>query len=318
MNPSYLHLHETGLLQERIETAMSILSCCTLCPRQCRIDRTAGETGFCKIGSLMVIASSGPHFGEESPLVGTNGSGTIFFCGCNLGCLFCQNYEISHYPETEGVTVTDEQLGSLMADLQAQGCHNINFVTPSHVVPQILAALPAAIDYGLDIPLVYNSSGYDTVETLELLDGIIDIYMPDFKFWKETSSNEYCDAPDYPETARNATQEMFRQVGDLVIEETGLAERGMLFRHLVMPDGLDESKEILSFIASQISANSYVNVMDQYRPCGKAHDHPPIHRALSGAEHQAALQAAKEAGLERLDSRDLKSLLKRLYLKNDL
>ncbi len=318
MNPSYLHLHETGLLQERIDMALSLLSECTLCPRQCRVNRLEGETGFCQIGTKAVVASIGPHFGEESPLVGTNGSGTIFLCGCNLGCLFCQNYEISHYPQTEGFIVDNDQLAGLMMDLQSRGCHNINFVTPSHVIPQILAALPAAIDQGLNLPLVYNSSGYDSVESLRLLDGVVDIYMPDFKFWNRKSSEEYANAADYPDIARKAAREMFRQVGDLVIEENGLASRGILFRHLVMPGGLEETREILRFIAKQISIHSYVNIMDQYRPCGKAHTHPPIDRSLSSQEYNLALQAAAETGLTRLDSRDLKSLLRRLCLKNDL
>lgn len=314
MTSSYLQSHQEGLLQARIRDATAKLSSCTLCPRQCRVNRTEGETGFCQIGPEAIVASYNPHFGEESPLVGTGGSGTIFFCGCNLRCLFCQNYDISHHPETEGTAVTDTQLASIMVELQTRGCHNINFVTPSHVIPQILAALPAAIESGLTVPLVYNSSGYDSVESLKLLEGVIDIYMPDFKFWDKMSGKRYANAPDYPEMARIAVKEMHHQVGDLIIDDNGLATRGMLFRHLVMPEGLAETEEILTFIADKISKNSYVNVMDQYHPCGRARNTPPLDRTLTGEEYGQAVKAAHQAGLTRLDDRELKTLLKRLRL----
>jgi len=314
MKSSYLHLYESGLLQDRIDEAGQQLRSCTLCPRQCRVDRTEGETGFCRTGKDAIVASYAPHFGEEIPLVGTNGSGTIFFCGCNLRCLFCQNYDISHHPETEGSCVDSMQLATIMVDLQARGCHNINFVTPSHVIPQILAALPTAIEQGLTIPLVYNSSGYESVDSLHLLDGVIDIYMPDFKFWDKKSGQLYAKAPDYPEITKMAVKEMHRQVGDLVIDDNGLATRGLLIRHLVMPEGLAETKEILKFIADEISKNSYVNVMDQYHPCGKAYNTPPLDRTLTGEEYRQAVDAAHQAGLTRLDSRDLKTLLKRLRI----
>jgi len=309
---AYLHLHNTGLLQERIDKACQKLNSCTLCPRQCRVNRMEGETGFCRIDKDAVVASYSPHFGEESPLVGTHGSGTIFFCGCNLRCLFCQNYNISHHPQTEGTAVDSSQLASFMVELQTRGCHNINFVTPSHVIPQIMAALPAAIERGLTIPLVYNSSGYDSVESLKLLDGVIDIYMPDFKFWDKKTSKRYAKAADYPEIAQKAIREMHRQVGDLVIDNNGLATRGMLFRHLVMPEGIEETTEILTFIAEEISPDSYVNIMDQYHPCGRAHDIPPLNRSLSNREYKQAIDAARQAGLHRLDKHDIKTLLARL------
>ncbi len=312
MRSSYLHLHEKGLLQGRIDEAVRKLISCTLCPRECQVDRTEGNIGFCKTGKDSVVASYSPHFGEENPLVGTGGSGTIFFCGCNLRCLFCQNYDISHQPQTAGICVNNNQLATIMVELQTKGCHNINFVTPSHVIPQILAALPVAIENGLTIPLVYNSSGYDSVKSLHLLDGVIDIYMPDFKFWDNKGSEHYANAPDYPEMARRAVKEMHSQVGDLVIDDNGLATQGMLFRHLVMPEGLAETKEILKFIGDEISKSSYVNVMDQYHPCGNAHDTPPLNRSLTGEEYRQAIKEAHQAGLTRLDSRDLKTLLKRI------
>lgn len=309
--PSYRLLYESGEIRRRIDTARQILGRCTLCPRRCRVDRLAGNPGVCQTGEWAVVADFAPHFGEERPLVGENGSGTIFFAHCNLHCLFCQNFEISHHGL--GTPVTDRQLADMMLHLQNQGCHNINFVTPTHVVPQILAALYSAIERGLNVPLVYNCSGYETLETLKLLDGIIDIYMPDFKFWKSESADLYTDAPDYPERTRSAIQEMHRQVGDLCLDEKGLARRGLLIRHLVMPGGLDETKEILRFIAREISPDSYVNIMDQYRPCGRANDYPPLDRSLSAKEYQQALEIAGNAGITRLDKRDFPDLLQRLY-----
>jgi putative pyruvate formate lyase activating enzyme len=256
------------------------------------------------------VSSYAPHFGEESPLVGSSGSGTIFFTNCNLGCIFCQNYEISHLGEGEEVTA--EQLAAMMVSLQEKGCHNINFVTPSHVVPQILEALLIAIKKGLSIPLVYNSGGYDAIETLLLLDGVIDIYMPDFKFWDNDSARQLAAAPDYPERARDALKEMYRQVGDLQINDQGVACRGLLVRHLVMPGGLDETRHILEFLAREISAKTYVNVMDQYRPCGRAREFPPLDRPLDSNEYGEAMEIAKEVGLTRLDERNWSRILQRL------
>lgn len=257
------------------------------------------------------MASFGSHFGEESPLVGKGGSGTIFFSHCNLLCIFCQNYEISHCPDQEeGVATGPEQLARIMVNLQEQGCHNINLVTPSHVLPQILEALPFAIEKGLHLPLVYNTSGYDSVESLQLLEDIVDIYMPDFKFWNPEHAKRYAHAYDYPEVARLALKEMYQQVGDLVMDRNGLASRGVLIRHLIMPGCLDETEDILKFIAREISLDSYVNIMDQYRPCGKANEVEALNRTVSSEEYQRAMQMAKEAGLKRLDQKDFSFLLK--------
>lgn len=309
--PGYLKLHEAGKLLERAKTVREMLAECLLCPRKCQVDRLKEARGVCKTGSLAMVSSYNAHFGEESPLVGSHGSGTIFFTHCNLGCVFCQNYEISHLGE--GIAVSDEQLAGIMINLQDQGCHNINFVTPSHVVPQILAALSLAIEQGLCVPLIYNSSGYDSVETLRFLDGIVDIYMPDFKFWSADTAKQYCKAPDYPERARAAVKEMHRQVGDLDINTAGIAAKGLLVRHLVMPDGLDETREIMEFISREISPGTYVNVMDQYRPCGAADRLSPINRALSSEEYKIALRLAKDAGLSRLDQRDFAGLIRKLF-----
>ncbi len=315
MRRSYIALHESGKLRKRIEAAWKLLENCRLCPRSCGVNRLAGQRGLCRTGEKAVVASYGPHFGEEQPLVGSGGSGTIFFGHCNLLCVFCQNYDISHCPEGEaGEEVGAEQLARMMLDLQEQGCHNINFVTPSHVVPQIIQALLPAIEGGLHLPLVYNTSGYDRVETLQLLEGIIDIYMPDFKFWSKESSKRYMKAQDYPEHARRALREMHRQVGDLLVNDGGLAERGLLIRHLVMPGGLAETKAILEFIAREISTGSYLNIMDQYHPCGRADEFEELNRTLTGEEFRQALQYAAQYGLERLDQRDFSSLLKRLGL----
>jgi putative pyruvate formate lyase activating enzyme len=249
-----------------------------------------------------VVSSYAPHFGEEDPLVGSQGSGTIFFTHCNLYCIFCQNYEISHGGEGEEVSIED--LAAMMLNLQQRGCHNINLVTPSHQVYQILAALPAAIAGGLNVPLVYNTGGYDALETLRLLDGVVDIYMPDFKFWDPQVAKDFCQAEDYPEIARQAVKEMHRQVGDLVTDEAGVARRGLLVRHLVLPDRLAGTKEIMDFLAREISSRTYVNVMGQYRPCGRAVEHPSLRKFLTALEHEQAQQQAREAGLTRLDRRE--------------
>ncbi|MBL0714920.1 MAG: radical SAM protein [Desulfosarcina sp.] len=297
--PAYRRAHEDGTLRQRIDAAREKLHGCNLCPRRCGVDRLAGDAGFCRTTDCAWVASFSPHFGEEAPLVGRNGSGTIFFTHCNLGCVFCQNYDLSHQAAGEAVTV--RQLADMMLHLQRQGCHNINFVSPSHVVAQILEALAIAIPQGLRIPLVYNSGGYDAPETLALLDAVFDIYMPDFKFWKSSSARKYCGAADYPEVARQALVVMHRQVGDLSVDCNGVAIRGMIVRHLVMPGGLDESRAILSFIASSLSRDTYVNLMPQYRPCGEAHRFPALARQLTVAEFESAILAALEAGLRRLD-----------------
>jgi len=299
--PGYIESFETGALADKARLARTRLTCCTLCPRQCRVDRTAGETGICRTGEKAVVSGFDAHFGEEAPLVGSKGSGTIFFSNCNLLCNFCQNYRISH--GGEGELVTADQLAWMMLDLQNQGCHNINLVTPSHVVPQILAALEIAIPQGLTLPLVYNTGGYDRVETLFLLDGIVDIYMPDVKFFHAETARLAGVPEDYPETAMTAIAEMHRQVGDLVINRSGLAYHGLLVRHLVLPEILAGTKEIMTFLAKRISVATYVNIMAQYRPLGTAGKIPALARAVSAGEYKAALNTALEQGITRLDSR---------------
>ena len=302
MEPSYIKLYRDGELSERLERAVQILAACELCPRRCRVNRLNGELGYCRIGRKAKVASYNAHFGEEAPLVGQYGSGTIFMSSCNLLCSFCQNYEISRL--AEGVEVEPEQLAAMMLHLAEKGCHNINFVTPSHVVPQIIEALVMAAEKGLRVPLVYNSGGYDAKETIELLEGIFDIYMPDFKFWESRWSERFCNAPDYRDFAVEAIKEMHRQVGDLKRNADGIAVRGLLVRHLVMPNDVAGSQKIMEFMANEISPNTYVNVMDQYRPCGTADRDKFINRRLNSQEYQNAVNAAKEAGLTRLDPRE--------------
>lgn len=295
--PAYLNTHATGSLATKVQEATTRLEDCTLCPRQCHVNRMENQTGICKTGKLSRVSSLHAHFGEEPPLVGTYGSGTIFFTYCNLMCNFCQNWEISHQGLGDEVSTTD--LAHMMLKLQEMGCHNINFVTPSHVVPQILSAVEAAVQKGLTIPLVYNSSGYDRAETLKLLEGVIDIYMPDFKFWKPTTAEMTCNAPDYPEAARTAIVEMHRQVGDLVTDEKGVARRGLILRHLVMPDDLADTREIMRFIAKDISTNTYVNLMSQYHPSGAAWKIPGLDHPLTTSDYHQAMQAAHEEGIVR-------------------
>ena len=302
MKPSYRALSRSGELKRRAEKAVDLMKECRLCPRACGVNRLKDEQGFCRTGRRARVASYSPHFGEESPLVGSHGSGTVFISSCNLLCRFCQNHEISH--GNEGLDAEAGQLARIMLLLEEQGCHNINIVTPSHVVPQILEALVLAADAGLRVPLVYNSGGYDRVDTLRLLEGVFDVYMPDFKFWEGVWSERYCQAPDYPEVARAAIREMYRQVGDLVVDERGIAVKGLLVRHLVMPEGIAGTRQVAEFIAGEISPRTYVNVMDQYRPCGDAQEDEIIHRRLTAREFREAMAAAKEAGLTRLDSRD--------------
>lgn len=300
--PAYMQAYETGELKKRADAALERMKACTLCPRKCGVDRTAGkELGVCRTGKNAWVASYHQHFGEEAPLVGRNGSGTIFFTHCNLLCNFCQNFDISH--EGSGIEVDAEQVAAMMIRLQEAGCHNINFVTPSHVVPQILDAVHLAAAAGLSIPLVYNSGGYDRVSTLRLLSGVFDIFMPDFKFWDSHIAEATCGAPDYPEVVRRALKEMHRQVGDLVLDPDGIAQRGVLIRHLVLPHGLAGSRDVLRFICREISPNSYVNIMPQYRPCGRAGEIPQLSGALSDRDFKDALQAAADEGITRIDQR---------------
>jgi len=301
--PRYCELSETGILEDRVSTAAALLEDCTVCPRACHVDRTIGETGFCRTGALAQVSSYGPHFGEEPALVGRGGSGTIFMSHCNLACEFCQNYEISQC--RDGEEVRPEDLAKMMLSLQRQGCHNINIVTPSHVVPQLLEGIRIAAAGGLCIPLVYNSGGYDAVETLQLLDGIVDIYMPDAKYGHNEAARVLSHAPDYVPVMKSALREMHRQVGDLVVEQ-GIAVRGLIIRHLVLPENYADSGAVMRFIADEISKDSYVNIMAQYRPAWHAWqlaDQQPVYqglkRPITGREYRSAIQCAKDAGLHR-------------------
>jgi putative pyruvate formate lyase activating enzyme len=298
---AYLTTYEQDLFPGLIARAEALLRECALCPRRCGVDRPAGERGFCRSGEFPEITSYGPHFGEERPLVGRYGSGTIFMTHCNLGCIYCQNYEISRLGD--GYPVSCDQLAQIMVRLQEAGCHNINFVSPSHFAAQILKAIPLAIEKGLSVPLVYNTGGYDALETLRLLDGVFDIYMPDFKYTLGDIAARYSQAPDYPEVVTAALKEMHRQVGDLEMDEEGIALRGLLVRHLVLPEGLAGTREVLHFLATEISSNTYVNIMDQYRPCGDLiPPDSPLSRRITRQEFNKAIRIAREEGLRRIDS----------------
>ena len=296
---AYLSLYRSGELRDRVEAARSLLRNCRVCPRHCGVDRLNGELGKCRTPGEVMVSSYGPHFGEESPLVGRNGSGTIFFTNCNLRCVFCQNYSISQLGE--GDKVSKEELACMMLSLQDKGCHNINLVSPTHVVPQILEAFEMAVKSGLQLPLVYNSGGYDSIETLRLLDGIVDIYMPDMKYSDEKNAEKLSGVENYPSINRAAVKEMHRQVGDLQINEDGIAQRGLLVRHLVLPHGLAGTKEVVNFLANEVSPDTYVNIMAQYHPCHKASQFPSLSRRISAGEFQEAVTLACQAGLCRLD-----------------
>lgn len=299
---SYVDLLATGELAERVEQAAALLSPCTVCPRRCGVDRTVDERGYCGGGRLPAVSSYGPHFGEEPPLVGTHGSGTIFFTGCNLRCVFCQNDEISQV--RHGTEVSADQLAGMMLRLQDRRCHNINLVSPTHFVPQILEAVWIAAKKGLRIPLVYNTGTYDSVETLRILDGVIDLYMPDAKYGNDEIARVLSDAPDYPSVMQDAIIEMQRQVGDLVIHD-GVAERGLIIRHLVLPGDLAGSDIVMKFIGERISKEAYVNVMDQYRPCGRILDDPGnpyrdlLMRGITQDEYRYSTGCARRYGLRR-------------------
>jgi putative pyruvate formate lyase activating enzyme len=296
--PAYLKLPPGGL-SDKVKEAEEILKECALCPRHCGIDRTADQKGFCKTGDRPFISSYGPHFGEEKPLVGRFGSGTVFMGNCNLGCIFCQNYSISHLGE--GVDISFEKLADIMLSLQEQGCHNINLVTPTHQMPMILRSLLIASEKGLRLPIVYNCGGYESLHAIEILDGIVDIYMPDFKYMDPITGLRYSQAEDYTEAAKAAIKEMHRQVGDLLTDQRGIALRGLLVRHLVLPGGIAGTAELVKFIAGEISKNTYINIMDQYHPCFQASDHPPLNRRITHQEYADAVQAAIDAGLKRID-----------------
>nr|MBC7244549.1 radical SAM protein [Chloroflexota bacterium] len=298
MSPSYLRLHASGLLKDRIEQAYEILSHCTLCPRDCGVNRLAGEKGYCQAGADPVVASWNAHPWEEPPISGTNGSGTIFFTYCTGRCMFCQNYPISQLGIGQQVTV--QRLAEMMLELQARGCHNINLVTPTHFVPQILAALAIAAEGGLHLPLVYNSSGYEAVETLRLLDGIVDIYLPDAKYADNEIARRLSGFRGYVEANRTALKEMFRQVGpELLLDENGMALRGMIIRHMVLPEGLAGTRQVLAWIACELSPSVHISLMSQYFPAHKAVGDPVLGRRITDEEYLEALAAFDELGLER-------------------
>ncbi len=294
---AYVVLHRKGELAARARAARAVMGACELCARRCRVDRLRGKQGYCRAPLEPVVASAGPHFGEEPPLVGCGGSGTVFFAYCNLGCVFCQNYDISR--QARGSRVTPGELAGAMVRLQALGCHNINLVTPTHFLPQVLEALPSAVEGGLTVPLVWNCGGYESVEALRLLEGVVDIFMPDFKFADGSAAERYCRAADYPGAAGAALLEMHRQVGDLVLDAAGLARRGLLIRHLVMPGLAGNTRRVLDFIAREVSPESYVNIMDQYHPAWQAHLFPEIGRRIVGREHFEAMEYARSLGLHR-------------------
>jgi len=295
--PSYLKSYNDGSLRNKILKINELNTSCSLCPHRCGIDRTQSNTGKCKSGSLPLISSYSPHFGEEPPLTGIRGSGTIFFGNCNLSCIFCQNYDISQCGIGEEMSHSD--LARIMIDLQHLGCHNINFVSPSHMVQTILNALPEAIEMGINIPLVYNSGGYDLTSTIELLEGIFDIYMPDFKYMDNNIANELSGINDYVQMAIESIFEMHRQVGDLQVNEYGIAQKGLIIRHLVMPDNIAQTYKVIDFV-KELSTNTYFNLMDQYRPAYHAMTNPKINRKLSAGEFSEAYKYAVEVGLIRI------------------
>lgn len=288
-------------LREGADRLLARLTRCDICPRMCGVDRTKGEKGACRTGRRARVASFGPHFGEEPPITGIHGSGTVFFSQCNLHCVFCQNVDISHYEE--GEALSPESIAAIFLSLQRLGCHNVNLVTPTHVTPQIVEALSAAAERGLSLPVVYNCGGYERVETLRDLEGLVDIYMPDVKFLDPGPAERYCGAPDYPDAVRAAVKEMARQVGPLVLDRRGIARRGLLVRHLVMPGGASTTRKVIDLLAEEIGPDVCLNLMDQYRPCGRAPEFPEIGRRIAPREWEEAREYAGARGLTRLDGR---------------
>jgi len=294
--PAYIQLYETGELEKRVAAGYEMLRECKLCARECGVNRLEGEAGFCRSDSRVIISSAGPHFGEESPLVGHHGSGTIFLTNCNLGCVFCQNYDISQ--QGRGKEIGTNELANAMLALQGMGCHNINFVTPTHYIPQILGSLFIAVKDGLRVPLVHNCGGYESINALKLLDGVFDIYMPDVKYGDNDAGEKYSQAPNYFDVVTAAVSEMHRQVGDLVVNSQGIAESGLLMRHLVLPNDLAGTGKVVEFVAG-LSKNTYINIMDQYRPVYKASGYPELSRRTNSGEFSDAILLAKDAGLSR-------------------
>ena len=295
MSASYLKLSDKELTQ-RIEQLLDVLENCQICPKKCQVNRKKSNKGFCQLGYYPVISSSFPHFGEERVLVGRHGSGTIFFTSCNLSCLYCQNYDISQL--RQGREISFEKLAQTMIGLQNLGCHNINLVTPTSQVPQIIKALLIARQQGLKLPLIYNTNSYDSVDTLKLLDGIIDIYMPDAKYADDKVAAKYSQAPNYFTLMKKAIKEMHQQVGDLIINQKDIAVKGLLVRHLVLPNNLASSEKIFNFLAKEISIDTFVNIMDQYRPCYQAFKYSELAQPTSQEEYQEAINLAKKAGLK--------------------
>ena len=297
--PSYLDLEEKGLLAERVEKLDAYYENCHLCPRDCRVNRKKEQTGQCQASAKVKISSAFPHFGEEYPLVGQRGSGTVFFSNCGLRCVYCQNYEISI--EGQGVEITDQRLAEAMIKVQEMGCHNINLVTPTHYVPSIVRAVQLAIPMGLKVPLVYNTSGYEKLDVLRLLDGIVDIYLPDCKYMNPEHAAKYSDgAYNYPYYAQEALKEMHRQVGILQVDGRGIAVRGIILRHLILPNRVSGAEEFLKFVARDLSKDTYLNLMAQYRPEHRASEFPKISRRLKRSEYTEVLEWAKKLGLKRL------------------
>ncbi len=292
--PSYIKLHKEGIIKKRVKELRELLKNCHLCPHHCEVNRIKGETGICNSDSRLKIASYGPHYGEEAPLVGNKGSGTIFFSNCSLKCVYCQNYEISQ--KGIGNYVKPAELAEIMLNLQERGCHNINFVTPTHMVYGIIKAVDIAAEKGLEIPLVYNTGGYDSVNTLKLLDGIIDIYMPDVKYASNKKAEKYSNAPNYYDIIKEVLKEMYNQVGDLKIEN-GIAKKGLLVRHLVLPADIAGTKEIINFLVNNISTNTYLNLMEQYYPSFQADNYPELNKRIDYRNYNELLKFAKEQGL---------------------
>ena len=297
--PAYLRLARSGELAERAAALAAVYRSCRLCPRRCEVNRAAGEKGVCNGGARARVYSAHAHFGEEKPLVGRGGSGTVFFSNCNLRCVFCQNWEIAH--RGDGRDIDSAALARMMVGLQERGCHNINLVTPTHYVPSIVAALGEAVRLGLRVPLVYNCGGYEPVEIIRLLDGIVDIYLPDFKYMDGAAAEKYSSgAKDYPEVAAASIAEMHRQVGELIVDENGIGLRGLMIRHLVLPDNLAGTDKFIRWVARTLTQGTYVNIMAQYRPEHRAREFPELSRRITPAEYRRALDWAREAGLTRL------------------
>lgn len=293
--PNYIKLYKSGELKNRVELLKEKLRNCTLCNHRCNVNRIENRRGFCGAGENMIITCYGPHFGEEKELVGIGGSGTIFFSYCTMRCVFCQNYDLSHYPQ--GNEESPQRLSDIMIELQERGCHNINLVSPTHFVPQIIKGIYLAIGKGLSIPIVYNTGSYDDYETIKLLDGVIDVYMPDIKFFDNDKGLKYTKCEEYFDNAKRVIKEMYRQVGDLEINKEGIAVKVILLRHLIMPNNIEDSKEILKFIANELSHKTVVDIMGLYKPMYKANEYDEISKELNPSEFEDVVQYAKDIGL---------------------